>query len=178
MTTHPPGSVGIGIGTIGDAGGGIGEVRDPPHWLGDLFRTRRSGKNDGQCEQASLTGVASTSDICGQRCHKAIYCGVHAAGDAGQAPAGARGTEGLVLSRVTGVGSGDEFSFNNRAVSGPHSSAGLIMAYSGKLFVGSTVKNPSADPLPGLIMHRCAVSLGCRRPGVEVGSVVHRRPRS
>ena len=51
------------------------------------------------------------------------------------------------LSRVTGVRSGDEFSFNNRAVSGPHSSAGLIMAYSGKLFVRSTVKNPSADPL-------------------------------
>ena len=51
------------------------------------------------------------------------------------------------LSRVTGVGSGEEFSFNNRALSGPHNSAGLIMAYSGKLFVGSTVKKPSADPL-------------------------------
>ena len=53
------------------------------------------------------------------------------------------------LSRVTGVRSGEEFSFNNRAVSGPHNSAGLIMAYSGKLFVCSTVKTPSADPLGG-----------------------------
>ena len=51
------------------------------------------------------------------------------------------------LSRVTGVRSGEEFSFNNRAVSGPHNSAWLIMAYSGKLFVRSTVKKPSADPL-------------------------------
>ena len=92
-----------------------------------------------------------------QRCNKAVYCGVHAAGDAYQAPAGARGTEGQALTRVTGVGSGEEFSFNNRALSGPHNSAGLIMAYSGKLFVGSTVKNPSAGPL--ISPHPCCVLL-------------------
>jgi hypothetical protein len=39
-------------------------------------------------------------------------------------------------------------SFNNRALSGPRNSAGLIMAYSVKLFVRSTVKKPIGGPLP------------------------------
>ena len=111
--------------------------------MGRFDQARRTAN----ARQAALTECGDTSDICGQRCNKAVYCGVHAAGDAYQAPAGARGTEGQALTRVTGVGSGEEFSFNNRALSGPHNSAGLIMAYSGKLFVCSTVKTPSADPL-------------------------------
>jgi hypothetical protein len=51
------------------------------------------------------------------------------------------------FTRVTRCSKREEFSFNNRALSGPRNSAGLIMAYSGNLFVRSTVKKPSADPL-------------------------------